>query len=326
MKTDPRLRPRTWMSRRRDPVILDSPLRWWRPLSLIFRHQRSHVRLPEPQTLPGASHSQPTLTTHLERHAHYHTHLSARLFVQDGRGDRIRLSRTPENDWRRFHDARIPHRIADVVVRIRPERRIINAERLFNISQLLRSRTTEQNVTRLAHHVETRQLTRGFHPMPRPLSGISVRQFRDAVPIVQRTKHRLDTIESFSSTAPTTTSQMSRAPLEHRARRRTRDPGEPSAERLRERFVEQHRVPIVWRQGLADRNEANGAGRAQGAEFRVASAPAVHEPSALPRASVSSMSPVTVAKLDGPAIDRLADDVMQRIDRRIRIERERRGI
>jgi hypothetical protein len=31
-------------------------------------------------------------------------------------------------------------------------------------------------------------------------------------------------------------------------------------------------------------------------------------------------------KLDGPAIDRLAEDVMQRIDRRLRIERERRGL
>jgi hypothetical protein len=30
--------------------------------------------------------------------------------------------------------------------------------------------------------------------------------------------------------------------------------------------------------------------------------------------------------LDGPAIDRLADNVMQRIERRIRIERERRGL
>jgi hypothetical protein len=29
---------------------------------------------------------------------------------------------------------------------------------------------------------------------------------------------------------------------------------------------------------------------------------------------------------DGPALDRLAEDVMSRIDRRIRIERERRGL
>jgi hypothetical protein len=30
--------------------------------------------------------------------------------------------------------------------------------------------------------------------------------------------------------------------------------------------------------------------------------------------------------LTGPAMDRLAEDVMQRIERRIRIERERRGL
>jgi hypothetical protein len=30
--------------------------------------------------------------------------------------------------------------------------------------------------------------------------------------------------------------------------------------------------------------------------------------------------------IEGPALDRLAEDVMQRIDRRLRIERERRGM
>jgi hypothetical protein len=35
---------------------------------------------------------------------------------------------------------------------------------------------------------------------------------------------------------------------------------------------------------------------------------------------------LTMAALSGPAIDRLAEDVMHRIERRIRIERERRGL
>jgi hypothetical protein len=38
------------------------------------------------------------------------------------------------------------------------------------------------------------------------------------------------------------------------------------------------------------------------------------------------MQPIPVLALDGPIIDRLAEDVMQRIERRLRIERERRGI
>jgi hypothetical protein len=36
--------------------------------------------------------------------------------------------------------------------------------------------------------------------------------------------------------------------------------------------------------------------------------------------------PTPAFSLDGTAIDRLADDVMQRIERRLRIERERRGM
>ena len=42
--------------------------------------------------------------------------------------------------------------------------------------------------------------------------------------------------------------------------------------------------------------------------------------------AVLGTPPPGTLKLDGPAIDRLAEDVMQRIDRRIRIERERRGM
>ena len=61
---------------------------------------------------------------------------------------------------------------------------------------------------------------------------------------------------------------------------------------------------------------------------------------ALPRAQTTAIQPdaqaqptVSTARdhaaplaLDPSAIDRLADNVMQRIDRRIRIERERRGL
>jgi hypothetical protein len=36
--------------------------------------------------------------------------------------------------------------------------------------------------------------------------------------------------------------------------------------------------------------------------------------------------PARLPVFEGPALDRLADDVMQRIDRRVRIERERRGL
>jgi hypothetical protein len=37
-------------------------------------------------------------------------------------------------------------------------------------------------------------------------------------------------------------------------------------------------------------------------------------------------APERQLNLDGAAIDRLAEDVMHRIDRRLRIERERRGL
>ena len=48
----------------------------------------------------------------------------------------------------------------------------------------------------------------------------------------------------------------------------------------------------------------------------------VFPPAAGPAAGV----PAAVLRLEGPALDRLAEDVMQRIERRVRIERERRGM
>jgi hypothetical protein len=46
----------------------------------------------------------------------------------------------------------------------------------------------------------------------------------------------------------------------------------------------------------------------------------------VPAATVASAVAPPAPALSGPAIDRLAEDVMQRIERRIRIERERRGL
>jgi hypothetical protein len=52
--------------------------------------------------------------------------------------------------------------------------------------------------------------------------------------------------------------------------------------------------------------------------------PAASSPIPTARAAVESGR--AVLPLSGPAIDHLAEDVMRRIERRIRIERERRGL
>jgi len=44
-----------------------------------------------------------------------------------------------------------------------------------------------------------------------------------------------------------------------------------------------------------------------------------------PRVTAPAGAPSAPLKLDSGALDRLADDVMYRIERRVRIERERRG-
>lgn len=91
-------------------------------------------------------------------------------------------------------------------------------------------------------------------------------------------------------------------------------------------------APLVWRPSRAViDNHHDGV--------PVAEMPSVPRPPAAAMANANTSTPSTSSSrvvtrtdaaptlaFDGPALDRLAEDVMSRIDRRIRIERERRGL
>jgi hypothetical protein len=85
---------------------------------------------------------------------------------------------------------------------------------------------------------------------------------------------------------------------------------------------------MQWRQGALAREESPQAEASATLPFA-----AQNQPAAAPEAgafTAAASRPVVQlpapARLEGPALDRLAEDVIQRIERRIRIERERRGI
>lgn len=88
-----------------------------------------------------------------------------------------------------------------------------------------------------------------------------------------------------------------------------------------------HNAPLVWRCAApaAAAGERGSSAREQPLESVFArkaaaslapQAPAIHEQLQAPRA----------AALDAAFVDRLAEDVMRRMDKRLRIERERRGL
>jgi hypothetical protein len=102
--------------------------------------------------------------------------------------------------------------------------------------------------------------------------------------------------------------------------------------RREERVIALGNAPRVWR---ASRSATDPAREHAIAATTSAAGQPLHVGSsnASGSASASPMPPplaktitAPVLALDGPALDRLAEDVMSRIDRRIRIERERRGL
>jgi hypothetical protein len=89
-------------------------------------------------------------------------------------------------------------------------------------------------------------------------------------------------------------------------------------------------VPMVVRRPPVDSRQAEAApiavGSRAGASTAAVAAAAAEPPQLRAAAWPPVPAPERQLNLDGPAIDRLAEDVMSRIDRRLRIERERRGL
>jgi hypothetical protein len=89
-------------------------------------------------------------------------------------------------------------------------------------------------------------------------------------------------------------------------------------------------VPMVVRRPPVESRQAEAAPVAAGMRARGASAADTAATAEPPQARATAWphlaAPERQLNLDGAAIDRLAEDVMHRIDRRLRIERERRGL
>jgi hypothetical protein len=84
-------------------------------------------------------------------------------------------------------------------------------------------------------------------------------------------------------------------------------------------------VKQVWRQSQSPSREPSGEARGLPAAAQTAAAdsPTHHRVDLLPPAPASAVLP---AKVEGPTMERIAEDVMKRIERHLRIERERRGM
>jgi hypothetical protein len=84
-----------------------------------------------------------------------------------------------------------------------------------------------------------------------------------------------------------------------------------------------HRVVLAWRAPAAEIGEGTPGGKVSGG--RMAGAPPMV---AAPGAGVASAAvDLAATRMIEPAVaERLVEDVIRRVDRRMRIERERRGL
>lgn len=333
MTTEPRIRPRLWMAMRR--LSTDAPARSRlrrTPLSLIFRRQRKPARVTAAPIGKAAAAITPVPILRLERHVH-HTHEGARVSVTGGRD--IVHSTVRTATLRTVQQMPGVSRLSPArEVQVQSERHSIRFDHLTHRDRLTNVQDV-QRVPAVEHHTWTPfTMARAFgaphteglrRPLDRPAT-----EFRHA-PITSRPQvflaqlhHRqvlpMETMEIVRRVRP--------ASVEHRLDRAAQRPNVQIGERtlaFRSHAPRPDTVPIVWRNQRRDEARAeseSSAGYAPGNSSRT--------PAGLPHsrdeAPAAAPAPAAIPAPVALNLDRLAEDVMRRIDKRTRIERERRGM
>jgi hypothetical protein len=334
------IRPRAWQPR---GAVINSksvPAFGWRPLSLIFRRQRPRRPSEEKAARPPVSSELPAPIVRMSSHLHYHTHQGTRTVLPRAerafafaplpvRNVELRLLSSAQSGPQ-------PARITEQLT-LRQDR-ILSHERLESRSRsereessvvlrhVTRWRMLERSVTKVASEVG--RASERFESQPPPASASRVASLR-------RPSLRLQA----GSMVDSGSDGMVRAPVSRvlsapaagleapMARHARRNIAAAKPESPPQVVFRRPHVSMVWRKEQP-RAEALGASSIPAQVRLSADAPrAAPNGSAVPLGGAVLGTPSPgLLKLDGPAIDRLAEDVMQRIDRRIRIERERRGM
>jgi len=314
MKPRIRIRPRIWLA-------LPKPLArlGWIPLSLTFRKQR----LPE-RVLPGAAGSPITLFSMLSFLSQIHHHQAneqRQIFARSIQHrhfflNRVGAQRTVPTKGSRHPEAITFHEL----------RRERSMEMLLHYWTLRESR---QSFT-ATHHVReiTKQLTDG-----RPQ-----RVWLAEPPVAAPAQRLLATSELLHLRLFAPGSLSAWQPEAPRGiRRQTLQAAEEDQLTPRHRKADSSPAPVstaawtaplvpqVWRQPQrALQDSLTAAGRLPAtAQTMPTNSLMQHKVDLAPPPSVP---PVLPGKVEGPTMERIAEDVMKRIERHLRIERERRGL
>jgi hypothetical protein len=313
-----RIRPRFWLAPDKTGA------RWnWAPLSLIFRKQR----LPQ-RPITGAPASLVSFfraVSFLSGNNHFHTHESKQILRRSVHHLHFSIAR---------YAAKHPASAKELR---RPEATVLSVSmRERSIEKHLRSRILHERQESFTSARHLREFTtqaaevhgpgaRTIEPMiasPAQRLLMPPRLFRSRIggpASPQAEGHREPRRIIRGNTLDVVVGER----VTPRLRRMALPSTPPSSVTFRPRSVEQ-----VWRQPPQQPSRESSREKhplTTASQTTTAEAP-VHT-----RVGASPAAPTTVpvfapTKLEGPALERLADDIRKRIERHLRIERERRGI
>jgi len=316
MRTEPRIRPRAWLQ------VGESG--WgprWRPISLLFRRrQKPADPTPAPHLRPVF---QSNSISYFSRHTRHNVREGHRFpqwnyFVVERPRVHASLERSAAPS--------VPaptHRV-DVVNRL--ERRIEN---------YLHVATTRHTERILAASGQTLHVFRDTASAPAASSPQRL-GLPDPPPAGFSTGNRMKRPRAVDSEVAGLARKFDppagvRRPhkelvLEHRLATRLRTVEEPAAREPRKSVTPLRSAEQVWRRATPSLPEIQDQAARPAHKGTAAAAAAQGQAAETVRAERSAPLATAPARIEGPALDRLADDVMKRIERHLRIERERRGI
>jgi hypothetical protein len=316
--------------------VLGSPsgrdgLRRWVPRALVYRRRAAAPAAVDAVASASPRADQPALTVNVFRHQHQHVQSALHRHIQQ----------------RALHVAQrfltLAHTLHTTVVSPAPEERSRLPRVTAGLTELARPqlRAGQHAIEHVEDDRPQPAITRRRVERPMARARVAALPVVRAVdppspeksailalaPATVRTVLRLRPLSATAATPEVEPTPPRPLPVIGRLQRRASppEPSDPPVEAVER--VRRTAVPTVWR---ANKTQTAPTSVADAAIATIATPP-VHrfaQASAGQTPALRALpAPLPPAfSLDGPAIDRLADDVMQRIERRLRIERERRGM
>jgi hypothetical protein len=315
MRTRIRIRPRIWLAPPKPLSRLG-----WVPLSLIFRKHRSPER--PGQSAPRSPVVLFNVWSFLSQISHYHMREGRRLFARSTQHLCFFLNRTAAERPARTKDSRRPE--ASPFSLHSRERRIETQLHYWRLHEWRQSFTTTDYLRKTAKEMTDANRPRAWSAddtvtsaPDRLLATPGLLRARIFAPAFPLSPHQHDVPGTIKR-------QTLEAVVEDRLTLRL-PKADPQAAPVPAVPFTVPAVQQVWRQPQLPSRRSLGETRGlpTATQSTTADSSTHHKIDLLPPASASVVLP---AKVEIPTMERIAEDVMKRIERHLRIERERRGM